>query len=1571
MTALIAHLRAEQAEQQDRQLQALLLHELGALEEAQSEEPAAARDYLAAFNADPQFREPLEALVRILTRRKSIKNLGKLLDALTRAAATPEEKTRAFWERAAYLQDHEKSLPAAKEALEEAVQANPEDATPWLELELIAAKEGDAAARMRAIEARAELATDPTWKALLYIELAELSAANGDAERAYELLGTAAALEGRARFQSQVALEEVARREDSAEVLARALEGQAELIAEALDDEVSGGANGVPRFMTRPEYAADAWLRAAEILKRTGGSYASLIERAAERLPDSPIIARLRIAALEAAGETEQAAALAKRELERGVEGPGAAALWMVVTEAAAGAGDRDGALSALRSALAADPQCIPARALELDLLGDGQDPAALAQSLEAMGGTFTGGEARGRALMLAAYVWSVRADDPAQARAALARAGEAGSDRATLARFARSLAALRSDATWYEEATRELLALGPEADEEASLWFEIGQGRLLRRDGDGALDAFRKLAAAGAAEDSTVGPSAWLGRVLAAYGVDLVRAAPEGTPVKRAPEPIEALAQVESEEAGRGLWLVSALRSARRGELDRARERLRALFEASAEDEVVAVFLAELERRGGRPAEGAATLAACAAASDDEDLSAALHIEAAILLWRAGERKRAIEEMEAARGKAPRAGAALLSWALRGDEPDTLEGRRRALEVAAEAGDDPTVIALERFGLEISGGGEADDALGALEAVEASGSGDLAVAAALGRVLWAPAAERRDLVDQALEQLEVCGDGATAVARAERFRLTLVVDQDRAQATERAAAWVEADPKLYAALEWLGAALGAEDREAEIEARRAAATHFSGESRAAMEASASMVAMIEQPHQPQPFVAGPFAPAQLMNLELALPGSDPRRRAAALLGLSDALGPEAQLDAIALAAWSDLAAGENERALASFKTVVEHRPEDVAAWEGVRAASEALGDAVGTALASAQLGAHCKDDARGGRFWEIAGTILLEKTSAHDDAEIAFARAFDRDPSRSLAFDKLFRRVRARNDDDRLLDIIERRLGVADDDLEIGKLFWERARVLRKKGKLDEALAALENVTMLEPDHIGALALSADIAKTRGDLGQAASFYAELSRVQKAPADQRLMSGVTAVDLFEKNEEHRRALEVLVELHKAGLSTRPVRERLVRVAARVSSWEDAVRLLEELMVERDTREGRIEAARLAMAIYRDKIRDPKRAQRAVEKLLDESPDDGEAVDLVLTTGFDPAFRTKMLARAKSTLIQALAADSCDANRVELLAKIAGAGQDSALRQATLGALVALGRDDKDVSAELKRIDARVASRPQIALDAQAMAEIADAQDTGPIPELFALMAETISMALGPSLVSLSVTKKDRIDPRGGHPLRVAVSEWVGALGFEGDFDLYVGGPDPHAVTGISGEQPAIVVGSAITTPLDAAARSAVAREAFALRRGITSLRTRDDNTVASLVIAACNEAGISMPAPPYAVYGEVSRSIHREMSRKIRKAIPEVCQRIQASNQDGRKWAAAARRSIDRMAVIAAGDASLVLSDILSTSRDNLEGVIRENERARRLLAFVLSPSYLELRKKLGMGVR
>ena len=78
----------------------------------------------------------------------------------------------------------------------------------------------------------------------------------------------------------------------------------------------------------------------------------------------------------------------------------------------------------------------------------------------------------------------------------------------------------------------------------------------------------------------------------------------------------------------------------------------------------------------------------------------------------------------------------------------------------------------------------------------------------------------------------------------------------------------------------------------------------------------------------------------------------------------------------------------------------------------------------------------------------------------------------------------------------------------------------------------------------------------------------------------------------------------------------------------------------------------------------------------------------------------------------------------------------------------------------------------------------------------------------------------------------------------------------------------------------------------------------------------------------------------------------------------------VKSSEQDPIDWYHAAASTLDRMAAIAAGDVSWVLA--ASPAERGRRPPTRQAElRARRLLAFVLSPAYLELREKLGMGVR
>jgi hypothetical protein len=268
-----------------------------------------------------------------------------------------------------------------------------------------------------------------------------------------------------------------------------------------------------------------------------------------------------------------------------------------------------------------------------------------------------------------------------------------------------------------------------------------------------------------------------------------------------------------------------------------------------------------------------------------------------------------------------------------------------------------------------------------------------------------------------------------------------------------------------------------------------------------------------------------------------------------------------------------------------------------------------------------------------------------------------------------------------------------------------------------------------------------------------------------------------------------------------------------------------------------------------------------------------------------------------------------------------------------------------------------------------VAHVPQMAIDESALPDLCDPDDRGPIPELMRAMASTFADALGPGLAALGVGKKERVDPRSGLPVRNEIAAWAGAFGL-GEFDLYVGGRDPEGVTAVPTERPAVVIGTAVDAPLTPARRQAVARELFALRRGTTILRHREVPDVAALVVAACRVGGHQLPSPQYAMLEEFFRQLSKETPRKVKKLLPDLAAAVQKEGQDPVAWAQAAVSSLDRLAAVAAGDASYVLASSTG-SRGQLGASTEAQQRATRLLSFVLSPTYLAVREQLGMGVR
>jgi lipopolysaccharide biosynthesis regulator YciM len=1557
-----------------------LLHELGVVEERASDEMGAAREFLAAFNSYPQFREPLEGLVRLLERRKSVKNLPKLLDALLRAAESPQERGRALLKRAAFAVDYRKDDGAGRSALLQATSERPADTTAWLELEVLAGRTSDVALRLSALEARAKNEQNPTWRALILMSLAELHAEQGDGERATQLLGAAMEQEGDVRFLAAQALERHAARAGDRAALADALETQAELVISALADGAQAESLGVPRFARQAEVAADAWLRAADARKQLGdaGRAAALLDRAIERVGAKTPLLTARLAVAEAGGDTATAERIAETLLDQGMSGASAASLYMRVAEAAANRDDADGALTALGKGLQADPGCIPARALQIDLLGNATDAGALAHALEAMAAELPNDDAKGRAFLLSAYVFAVQARDLAGAKAALSQAGMCGVQPGILARTARMLASILEDAAWYEDATRRLISSGAQEGEAVSLWFELGRNRLLRGDDEGAGKAFTAIAQAPG--------GTWLGPALGAYalgragnGTNGASEVSEGEVAERpkasrpppSPATLDQLRAVEADPTtGRALALAAARRADLAGNAEDATQRLYDLFEADRSDVIAAIYLADLEKRAGRPLAAAKVLSTLASSVSSTALATSLHIEAAVLLWRARERRQALDELEEALSPEAPTVSPLFGWALRGMDAGSPDDRARLVQRAAELSDDKQLLSLQHLCLQLFASlPDVDTARSLFDGIEVGTAAPLATAASLARILWDEKGGDRSALLGAVNRVAQADRRAAPIAAWESLRLARQ-EGERLPASEYARNLADSLRSLPADLEWLGTAMGADDRMGEVDARRTIASALGGDARAAVASSAALIALLDAPATLQPLLAASDASSRLMNLELATAGSSPKRRAKVLEDIGDTLGDDARLDGLVMAGYNYLALGSSEDAMACFESVTKARPDDLFAWEGLRSAAEALGDVEQQAAACTELGELCNDDKKGALYWEKAALFALDALEDEARGELALERAFARDPERKVAFDRLFRRVRQRAESDKLLSLITRRLEVAGEPEEIAKLFWERARVLRQKGDRDGAVAALENVTMIEPDHVGALALRGEIEITRSNFAGAADCLSRLALLDTAPAQQRLMSGVAAVDLYEnKLDDTPKALEVLIALHTSGLSTLPVRERMARAAAKAGSWDHATSILEELMKERTTQEGRIEAARLAMAIWRDKKKEPAHADKAVTKLLEESPEDSEALDLVLDTNFPAPLKKNLLSRGRTALVEALAREPIDRERVARLTKMAKLLADWPLRQATLGVLASLSGADAMIEQELGILDARVARLPQVAVDEVTVGLIGDPEDRGAIPQLFAALAEALSEALGPSLEGLGVTKKQRVDPRSGLPLRNEIAAWAGALGL-GDFDVYIGGKEPNGVQGVAGEVPSLVIGTGVRAPLTPEGRQAIVRELFALRRGISVTRSRDDTTVAAIVVAACNLAEVRIDAPPYAMLSDVQRQLGKALSRRTRKVLPDLCRAVVTERSDARAWARAALASMYRMAAIAAGDVSLVLTDMLGAPLAKVPAMVSHDERARRLIAFVLSPRYLELRGKLGMGV-
>lgn len=1583
--SVAADLRAELDATEAGDLRALLLFDVGVLEELHRDDHGAAKDLLAAVNQASNLSEPLERLIALVERRHSFQNLGKLLDRLGRVASTPEEVVRAQLARGDFLTDHRHDDEGARQAYALAEQAGVELPSVWLGLELLAGKQQDRELHKRVTSSRAAATLDPNYRALLRLRAAESALAQDDERGALRLLEQLVHDPSPARDRALHALERIAEKHGDLGRLADLREQRAQGLTQSFENP-QPAALGLEHGSAPLAAATELWVRAAKDRRELGDADRSLanLARAERLLADNPaVLHELCRVSAEVGNTPRMSQAIAHLQQSAQLSGAGAAALYFRLATAESRAGDAGAALTALGKALHEDPKCVPARALQLHLLLAHENPSALADVWETCAAEARDDRAKARYYALAALCWSSSKNNGDAARAALSQAALSGLSVTTCARLGRLFARRAGDTRWSKDAI-ERVCKHDTLEELPSVLLDLSRVDWLDQRSARARETLARL------EKHSGG--AWLAATLGAYagllgGANLGHPDPDRSPVPTPSEAPGATAPHTSLTDERILALCrlsellppserAALLSVvawqqRSADHEAASTRLlEELQRQHPSDLVIGQQLAQTLRAFGQHGGAARVLAEMAELVGAAEQRTALQLEAGIVAWRGGDRGRAVELFSRAGDRSPNTSTALLQWGLRAAQPDAADARERALTAAFESTGDGDVYALESFALHVAAKDALSLATGSLDRADDVSLSESGEAVQLARALWRHSRQHK----AALRHIEAYSSSGQEVAHAVRFAELWAEPQPQAQRVhQQAKAWA-ATGSPVGALEWLATSMAVLDPEDELAARQRVTALVADPARAQLQAGTRLLELLVG-SEPPALLDEPSAEARLCNLELAPPGTDPRRRALALGGVADAFGESSEALCLALAGQNELVAQRHDAALASFRAVVRSYPDDIIAWDGLRLAAQNLEERKTEAEACLKLGELSADPKTQARFFRDAATLFLDELQDEAAGRAALQRAVALDIHHKQSFVRLYALLKQDADPAAINQLLERRIEVSNDAGELVTLYWDRARSYRQLDELDRALEELTNLNLLEPGHVGARALRGEIYLRQQRFAEAAAELAELSRMDNAPSDQRLMGGIAAVDLYESRlDDLTSALIVLDGLDSAALDTLAVQERLARATAKAERWEDAARLLEELTSRRKTSAGRADAARLLLAVYRDKLKTPERAHAACEAVLAESPTDPEVIDFVLEEGLGERETQDLLSQIKGALLTAPLSD-LSGEQVARIARVAEALDDLPLRQAALGSLICIGVTSQELREELAELDSRSERHPKVVLRDLADAGLLHPQDQGFLSRVFALLGPHLPELLGPNLDTLAVGRRERVKSAVGSSLRAEIAAYAGCFGL-GDFELYIGGNDPQAIVAIADPKLArFVIGSQVQAPLSSAQRARLAAQVFALVRGTSLLLTRELVDAAAFASAACAVGGVKLPGPAPAVSAEYERTLNR-LPRKVKKDLTQLCSELLASNPGNPApnplaWASAARASLDRTSALLVGDVSWVLLRL--EERLALDRKLESNQEHRTwpLLRFVLSPTFLELRTQLGLAAR
>ncbi|MEM7678616.1 MAG: hypothetical protein AAF449_21755, partial [Myxococcota bacterium] len=486
--------------------------------------------------------------------------------------------------------------------------------------------------------------------------------------------------------------------------------------------------------------------------------------------------------------------------------------------------------------------------------------------------------------------------------------------------------------------------------------------------------------------------------------------------------------------------------------------------------------------------------------------------------------------------------------------------------------------------------------------------------------------------------------------------------------------------------------------------------------------------------------------------------------------------------------------------------------------------------------------------------------------------------------PDRTNAYHRLHDLLAEAGDTTALAAIVGERIAAIDDGDELARLFYEKARLDRTHGDMEEALVSLENLAMLDEAHVGGIALAIEINVALKKWPDAVEALRALSAAD-VPDQQRRIALLGAADFLDgKMNDPSAAFDELRKIEALGLADASLYERMAVFAEKAERTSDAVDVMLEAA---DRSRGATRASHLQRAgALQRRVGDRAGALLSFRQALSVQPTDLECAEEVASLMDSSEHRR---AHAKDFL--ASVQDAVDPSTIDerMYRKLLRASEwldDRVLREAVLEVVDVLDLEDaveKTLTTEVRKpLPNRAMSADERMLLAAPSLPTAD---YGAALALARAADETLAQMDGLDLSSLGVGRRDLV-PKDDR-VRELLETLCRAFGVEMG-EVYRGGENPLRIVALAGKRDRTdwVVGGQVRGSLGSSHRTVIGAEAFSASLGLHALGKHGPRKGETMLAAACAAAGVNVATSAQTGLAEWTRAAEGAMSRRARKAI-------------------------------------------------------------------------------------